>query len=159
LVDEEWKRRYQLISASERRMFERQQARQLHLELDRCHGSCLLRMAETRALVESALRFFDGRRCGCGDFTIMPNHVHWLVQPYAEYDLEQLLQSIKRYSATRVARDVRKAGKFWQKENYDRIVRDRRVLNAFRRYIADNPKNAGLADGEYSFFQAEWSEA
>lgn len=49
--------------------------------LDRGHGECLLRDSANRVIVETALRFFDGKRYALGDFVIMPNHVHVLVVP------------------------------------------------------------------------------
>lgn len=139
-------------------MFERQHARQLHLELDQCHGACILRIAENRSVMKSALMFFHGVRCGCGDFVVMPNHVHWLVQPFEGHELEILLQTIKRYTSTQMTRLGRKTGKVWQKENYDHIIRNCRELESVRRYIAENPKKAGLTADAYSMFQASWSE-
>ena len=41
-------------------------------------------------------------------------------------------------------------GAFWMEESYDRVVRDAKELTAFRDYIVENPKEAGLAPHEYS---------
>jgi type I restriction enzyme R subunit len=66
---------YAMISSDVRRAFEREQARQLHRELDRGHGSCVLRHAEPRTKLADALSFFDADRLRLGDFVIMPNHL------------------------------------------------------------------------------------
>ena len=49
--------------------------------LDAGYGSCVLRRAEVRKIVEDALRHFDGDRYELGEFVVMPNHVHVLVTP------------------------------------------------------------------------------
>ena len=41
-------------------------------------------------------------------------------------------------------------GAFWMEESYDRVVRDAKELTAFRDYICENPKKAGLKQHEYS---------
>ena len=39
------------------------------------YGACILRRQGMRAIVEEALRQFDGTRYNLGEFVIMPNHV------------------------------------------------------------------------------------
>jgi type I restriction enzyme R subunit len=145
---------YLAISAEERRTFERGQAHELHMELDRCHGTCILRSQENRALVETALLHFHDTRYACGDFVIMPNHVHWLVQPMADHALEGILYAIKRFTAGRLAGTT--GGVAWQGDSYDRIVRDRRELTAFRRYIVENPAKANVPGSECTVYRADW---
>jgi len=170
-IDPEWMRddtpkfdgAYAVIPADVRRAFERRQARMLHDELDRCHGSCLLRQREPRIIVEEALRHFHGSRCWVGDFVVMPNHVHWLVQPLEGCELEELFASVKKWTAGRIGTWMRESGaeegdrgRCWQHESYDRIVRDAEELGAHRRYIAANPMKANLRDAEYTCSQADW---
>ncbi|MCB1070268.1 MAG: transposase [Verrucomicrobia bacterium] len=148
--------RYLALPQKERSAFERQQARRLHTELDQCHGSCLLRNSEVQLLVRSALTFFDGTRLACGDGVIMPNHVHWLVLPYPDHSLETIMKSIKSYLSNQVSKLLSKQGKLWQPESYDRLVRNRRELDAFRRYIAENPGHAGLSNSRCTSWKSRW---
>ena len=67
---------YGEIPEGVRRAFEREQARLLHEELDRCHGSCVLRHPEPQRIITESLPFFHDRRLWLGDSVIMPNH--WL---------------------------------------------------------------------------------
>ncbi len=83
------------VPEPERKAFDKEQARQVHLEQDRCHGDCVLRRSEAARTVAGALRFFDGTRLWLGDFVVMPNHVHALMQPREDWKLEELLGSIK----------------------------------------------------------------
>ena len=89
----------------------------------------------------------------------MPNHVHWLVTPLNGWKLEGLLNSIKGFVSAQASARGAKVGRMWQAESYDRIVRDRRELDAFRKYIADNPGKAHVAEGQYAMYRAEWAEA
>jgi len=126
-------------------------------ELDRCHGSCVLRDPRARACVQASLKHGDGQRCQYGDGVIMPNHVHWLVMPLGASPLETLLQGIKRFVSTELGRlGFKAAGAFWQAENYDHIVRDRAELGRIRTYIERNPLQARLHEGEYSYWRVGW---
>ena len=147
---------YSAIDVRVRRAFERRQAHRLHLELDRNHGRCLLERPVVREGLRSALHHFHGTRCWCGDWVIMPNHVHWLLVPMPGWRLEDVLRSIKGFVSVQAARQEDKMGRLWQSESYDRLVRDRTELEAFRRYIANNPAKAGLASGRVAVFQADW---
>ena len=156
LSDPQWLAKYETIPFRRRILFERRQERQVLIELDKCHGSCLLRTEFALTLIPGAMTFFHGERLWTGDFVIMPNHVHTLLQPFPGWELEHILQSIKSYTSTRMTKQGLKAGRLWQKENYDRIVRDRKELARIRRYVASNPEKAKLADGGFRHHSAEW---
>ena len=153
LTPAEWKRRYEAIPEPIRAGFERQQASKFFVELDLHHGRCELRHPEVADMVGGALRFFDGSRLQCGDYVVMPNHVHWLVKPLGDEDLEKLLQSIKRFSAGRINELLSRSGPLWQKESYDHVVRDAEELARIRKYIADNPARASMKSGEYAYYE------
>lgn len=164
-----WSSAYRQIPVQARRAFERQQARRLHDELDLCHGSCVLQHSTPRKVVADSLSFFHGDRLWLGDFVIMPNHTHVLLTPFDSWELEDLLQSIKKWTSREIGlwRDKQseiaslkepqhKRSRFWQQEAYDRIVRDTDELAAFRRYIARNPEVAKIRKGEYTYHAAKW---
>ena len=153
-----WLQQYRQIPRVERERFERAEARRLFREVDKGHGCCALAKESVRQLVVEALHFFDGERCRTGDFTVMPNHVHWLVLPLPGHELEAVLQSIKRFTSGRIRKLEPRlgSGPVWQDESHDRLVRDRRELAATRRYIAHNPQKAGLPGHACSAYVAEW---
>jgi putative transposase len=177
---------YRRIPAGVRRAFERQQARLLHEELDRCHGSCVLRHSDPQIALSDSLRFFHRQRLWLGDFVIMPNHVHALFVPFSGpdsesqatgsqatgWELEDLLGSIKKWTsrlignwlaeqpeALRPVGSEHNKARFWQHESYDRIVRDTEELAKFRRYISENPAAAKVQVGDYVYHAAEWLDA
>jgi len=144
-----------------RAAFQREQQRRFFLELDQCHGSCVLKAGPAHRVVSGALLHFHGERLWTGDFVVMPNHVHVLVQPFPGVVLEEWLYSVKRYSATSILQDgnlqdcvALRSGHFWQTESFDRVVRDAAELARTRRYIARNP--ARLRPGTYELKQMEW---
>lgn len=156
LVGEERLKRYFAIPEPRRRAFEREEARKFFVELDQCHGSCILRKPEVAEIVGSALRYFHGARLYCGDFVVMPNHVHWLVIPMHEHKLESILQSVKRYSARQLNLLLERTGGVWQKESFDRIVRDPDEFDKTRTYIQQNPATARLKPGTFLHHSADW---
>jgi REP element-mobilizing transposase RayT len=84
----------------------------------------------------------------------MPNHVHWLVQPLAGHALESILRTVKQFVSSRIA--GRQGGRAWQADSYDRIVRNVAELRAWRRYIEENPRRAGLPAGKPVVYHADW---
>jgi type I restriction enzyme R subunit len=155
LAESEWRRRYEAISSGVRRAFEREQIRMAFVELDKCHGSCVLRQSELADIVANALRFHHGVRLRCGDFVIMPNHVHWLVLPMAGFDLERIMQSVKRWCARHINERLGAKGPLWQKESFDHIVRNPTELERIRDYIAENPAKARLGKNEYVYYAVD----
>ena len=160
---------YRRIPTGIRCAFERRQARMLHEELDRCHGSCVLKHAAPRKIVSDSVPHFHGIRMWLGDFVVMPNHAHALVQPFDGFELEDLLGSVKRWTLRRIREwpagqpgwlqpknSKHNRERFWQPESYDRIVRDLDELSAFRRYIARNGEKSKLLNHEYTYHAAEW---
>ena len=116
------------------------------------------------------MHFSDSDRLWLGDFVIMPNHVHALIQPRGTWQLEDLLGSIKKWSSRRISQwlerqpeKIQPAGpdhnkpRFWQHEAYDRMVRNIEELAAFRRYIFQNPEKA--REGEYVYYTASWLDS
>jgi putative transposase len=148
---------YTKIDEKRRKHFERDNARRLFRELDQCHGSCLFEHEACRAILREAMFHFDGERYGTGDFVIMPNHVHWIIQPLEGHALEDILQSIKRFSSVQLAKQgLCAGGRLWQSESHDHIIRDREELARIREYIKMNPKKAELRDDQYSLYMAGW---
>lgn len=67
---------YKAIPVGVRRTFERVEAKILHEELDKCHGSCVLSRRSPRKTVVDSFHFYHGTRLWMVDFVVMPNHVH-----------------------------------------------------------------------------------
>jgi putative transposase len=117
--------------------------------LDECHGACVLRKPELAKIVADSLLFFDGERYEMIDFVVMPNHVHLLVAFPDEVSLLKQCESWKHFTATKINRALNRAGRFWQQDGFDHLVRSQVQFEYLRMYIANNPVRAGLKPGEF----------
>lgn len=120
--------------------------------LDSGLGSCDLRSESSAAIVEESLLFGDGERYRLLGWCIMPNHVHVLIEQLAGWPLAKIVQSWKRHTSREIhrleaqvrARDV--PNPLWQRDYWDRYIRGERHFQTAKRYIEENPVNAGLVD-------------
>jgi len=135
------------LSQEDRRQYYDQFPARLQYWLDQGHGSCVLARPGVKAVVEKALRCFDGQRYGLDEFVVMPNHVHALVTPMGEHTLSQILHSWKSFTANEINKMLKKKGELWQKESFDHIVRSPESLERIRQYIRNNPRNGGGGGG------------
>lgn len=117
--------------------------RRLEGWLDEAHGACHLRNSRLAAIVEAALRHFDGKRYVLDAFAIMPNHVHVLVKPLPGNKLSEIVHSWKSFTANEINRALKRTGPVWQQESFDHLVRSSGQLVRLRDYIGDNPEKAG----------------
>ena len=125
--------------------------------------------ASARELVLNCCLFFDESqsknkaRYHTFALVVMPDHVHWLMQPLSKsedeyWSLSSILHSIKSYSAKQIPKVMKHIGTVWQDERYDRIIRnDEEFLNTWE-YIRQNPVRASLAKTpeDYPFLWQEY---
>lgn len=105
------------------------------------------------AIVAEALQYRDGLVYDLDTYTIMSNHVHVIFTPLPEdenedtyFALQAIMHSLKRRTATKSNKVLRRRGQFWHRESYDHIVRDEEELSRIRNYILNNPVKAGLVE-------------
>jgi putative DNA methylase len=54
------------------------------------------------------------------------------------------MHSLKSFTANRANRLLGRHGPFWQREYYDRLIRNEEELDRALRYVIHNPEKAGL---------------
>jgi len=123
--------------------------------LDTGHGSCILRRRDCAEIVAQALRYFDGKRVVIISSIVMPNHVHAVVVQNADWALEKLLRSWKSFTSRKINSLLDRDGSLWQRDYFDRLVRDEKHLANCVRYIRRNPERARLRSGEYILYESE----
>jgi len=91
-------------------------------------------------------------------FTVMPDHVHWLLQLQNQASLSRVLQSLKSTSAHQLNRHLGRKGQFWQDGFHDHALRKEEDVIDAARYIVANPLRAGLVSsvGDYPHWDAIW---
>jgi len=158
----EWEQRHsQPRSAEVWQKFLRELMKRVEMWLDQGMGSCLLKHADASIAVARAMHHFDGQRYQLAAYIIMPNHVHALVQPLADEEdsLERILHSWKRFTARRINERLGRIGPLWQKESFDRIVRDEEHLYRCVQYIGSNAKKTGLSPQVcMRWIRPDWAE-
>jgi putative transposase len=135
--------------ADDRRPLERR--RRVEAFIDAGHGSCVLCHPEAAACVIETWLRFDGERYRLLAFVVIPNHCHVLIECLDACPLSKIVNSWKSYTARWInAHVVYRAGArrhqeaFWQRDYWDRFIRDERHFRATRVYIENNPVAAGL---------------
>ncbi len=116
-------------------------------------GSCVLRRPDAAAIVQNAILYFEGQRYRLRAWSVMPNHVHVIVQPWADYPLSVILHSWKSFTSTKINRLLGHRGALWERESFDHLIRTPEHVEQFAEYVEQNPVAASLcaAPGDWPF--------
>jgi len=120
-VLERWKRELVVDSAENADKVIR---RRIEYYLDQGYGSAALGDARVAAMVQQSLLYFDGQRYRLSAWVVMPNHVHMLLTPDAQWSLSQIMKSLKSYTSHEANRILGDRGQFWMEDYFDRYIRD-----------------------------------
>jgi REP element-mobilizing transposase RayT len=117
--------------------------------IDKYQSDCdWLRMPEISEIVKNGLLFLNKKMYLLHVFTIMPNHLHIILEPAMKNDrwisLAKIMHSIKGYTATKCNNILGRKGQFWQHGHYDHAIRNEKDYYYQINYIKDNPVKAGL---------------
>jgi REP-associated tyrosine transposase len=111
--------------------------------LDAGHGSCILRRHDCAEIVAGALRHFDGQRARMVSSIVMPNHVPAVFVQHPSWPL----RSWKSFTSRKINSLLSREGTLWQRDYFDRPVRDEKHFANCVRYIRRNPVKARLRGG------------
>ncbi len=112
--------------------------------LDAAKGPLHLRVPEIAAMVQENLLHFDGVKYKLHAWVIMPNHVHVLFTPLFGFLLEQILHSLRSFTANEANRVLGRSGAFWSRDYYDRYIRSAEHFRNTVSYIDNNPVKTRL---------------
>jgi REP element-mobilizing transposase RayT len=122
---------------------EREKRTKLESYLDRGHGECLLKLPAAATALEQVLLRFEDLRYRVLAWIIMPNHAHILVELW-DLPICELLKGWKGASARAINRLLGRTGELWQREFWDRYIRDEGHYAKAKHYIEWNPVKARL---------------
>ena len=111
---------------------------------DRSAGSCPFQDMRISGAMAAALRFREGKHYRLLAWCIMPNHVHVVVRLFPGQELAKVVKAWKNFSAKAANQTLGRKGQFWQREYYDRLIRNGDELNRAIKYVIENPAKAGL---------------
>jgi REP element-mobilizing transposase RayT len=81
----------------------------------------------------------------------MDDHVHILMLPLGGFELHQIVHSWKSFSARKLAREWQRTPPVWQREYFDRIVRNEKEFEQKAQYILGNPFKRWPSLQEYAW--------
>ncbi len=123
------------------------------------YGPTHLKDPEIADLIKKELHRFDGDFYDLIAYTVMVNHVHILIDTsiqlpeeinvhtlgMIEFEpLQNIMKRIKGPTAIYVNRLLKRKGRFWQKESFDRYMRGPKETGNSLAYILNNPVKAKL---------------
>ena len=140
--------------------------------LDKFANIAWLADPEIASIVRDNLYYHAEEKYTLWAYVIMPNHVHVLLQPDADWSrqfgdnensttscqlvkdsnlrysskgpLSTILHSLRSYTANKANKVLGTTGTFWRSEVYDHWVRDNAEFQRIIYYIESNPTKAGL---------------
>ncbi len=118
-------------SAEYHRLF----TRKIEHWLDQNYGECLLGIKQFKQIVIDALMYFHEDRYRIWEYTVAVNHVHLLIEPLGDHELNDIISSIKSYTANAINKARGVSGHFWQKEYFDHILRSKEQFIGIVKYI------------------------
>lgn len=140
------------LSPSEKIKYTKHKNKLLEISLDKCYGECHLKDPSLRLLLEKVIQEGDNLEYEILSYIIMPNHVHLLIRMLEDNLLRDSLMRIKGKSSFQINRVLGRKGSLWQRESYDRMIRNVEHLNRCIEYIRNNPKN--LPPDTYTYFRS-----
>lgn len=139
--------------------FAREITRKAEASMDAGYGECVFHNRELADEMSQSLLHFQHKRCLTSCFTVMPNHVHTVIKPLNGNELEDILESVKRFVSRKVNSLLGRSGVLWAQESYDRIIRDEEHLFRVVQYIGQNPAKARLPRNEWvRWVHPDWEQ-
>jgi REP element-mobilizing transposase RayT len=132
-------------------------------ELDAGRGSRLLADTQNADVVQDCLLYGDGERYALAAWCIMPTHVHVVIEQFETHPLADVVQKWKSVSAHAINKALRRSGRLWRREYFDRFMRSEDQFEWTVAYVENNPVAAGLVgqpqDWSFSSASARWKDA
>ena len=122
--------------------------------LDRSLGSCLLTQKNNAEIIINNWLFFDKSKYDLIAYVVMLNHVHILIKTHEA--LDTIIHSWKSYTAHKISipSDRHEHRNLWQREYWDRFIRNESHFYKTINYIHNNPVKARLVKNAIDW---EWS--
>jgi REP element-mobilizing transposase RayT len=144
------------LQTVERRELNRKRCLRIEELLDQGIGKCYLSVPTIAQVTAQAIQHFHGQKYLLHAWVVMPNHVHVLLTPAKENPMPSIIHSWKSFTANQANKILGRQGSFWQREYFDRKIRNEKHFENAIVYIHNNPLKAGLCEApeEWRFSSA-----
>jgi putative transposase len=110
-------------------------------------GESFLALPSIAKVVIDAWLYFHDTRYELIAYVVMPNHVHLIVKTSKNWPLAKIVHSWKSFTAHEINKILTVPKKhIWQREYWDRFIRNEDHFRKALDYIHMNPVKAGLVD-------------
>ena len=99
---------------------------------------------EEQQLVLTHVKSGHGRFYDLAAAVVMPDHVHVILKPRADFTLSNILKGVKGVAARLLNQQRNTRGRVWQEESWDRILRSTAEFEEKLQYMYENPVRRGL---------------
>jgi len=124
--------------------FRKEYARRIEAYCDSGYGECLLGQPRIARIVQESSFENDCRTYRLQSWVVMPNHVHAILEISEEANLSEVLRILKGATARKINLMLDRTGPLWQRDYFDRRIRDAEHLERVCRYVEWNPVKASL---------------
>jgi REP element-mobilizing transposase RayT len=122
---------------------------------------------EARTAVLDSLLFWKGKRYELYAACVMPDHVHFLIEPRPQpkneegapaefFTLSEILHTLKSYTAHKINKLLKRSGAVWEAESFDRMIRSQDDLDEKFSYIIDNPRGEEIVGQDEDYPWVWW---
>ncbi|MDQ3024192.1 MAG: transposase [bacterium] len=109
---------------------------------------------DERDVVAAAIKFFSDQRYRLCAYVVMDDHCHTVLQPLDGHSLQSIMYTWKSFTTSQLHRLGLRAGQLWQREYFDRIIRNEDEFWEKVTYIINNPRKRMPEVDKYVW--AEW---
>ena len=128
--------------------------------MDEGYGECVFADRRLADQMCNSLVHFQNERYLTSCFTVMPNHVHLVMKPLGNNELEGILHTTKGFISRKVNALRGRGGRLSAEESYDRIIRDQEHLVRVVQYVGRNAAKAGLPRNQWvRWIHPDWERA
>ena len=114
--------------------------------IDNGYGSCIFNDYKCCEIMRDVLTTACGSKYELYAWCIMPNHIHVMMSLLFGNKLADVVQAWKSISSHLINKKRNAIGKLWQRDYFNRIIRDYNHYLKTKEYIWNNPQKAGLHD-------------
>jgi REP element-mobilizing transposase RayT len=118
--------------------------RRIEHYLDQGYGQSFLRNPIVATTVQNDLLSYDGNALKLFAWVVMPNHLHLLATRYTDQTLAGIMQSFKSLTSHKANNLLKRIGRFWMADYFDRYIRNAEHFVRTVQYIESNPVKAKL---------------
>ena len=141
-VIQNWK--IELDSVTDEKERQQQRRRLISRFEDAGQGEAIFKRADCAAIVQRELIQGHDSEYRLLEWCVMPNHIYVLIQVNQSSPLSGIVRGWKGRSAIEINKLLGSSGSLWQREYFDRFVRDLDHCYDCPAYIRNNPVKAGF---------------